>query len=98
MTRRTRSPSQLAGNFCFSIDLSSMPPCSQVRTPVSTAPRQALRGRGERGEWSMMSAMTRNSHTPVTLELSGDGLTLDDAERVLRGQVDRLTLAPAARK
>jgi len=33
-----------------------------------------------------------------TLELTGDGLTLDDAEHVLRGSVERLTLAPAARK
>jgi histidine ammonia-lyase len=32
------------------------------------------------------------------LILSGDGLTLDDAERILRGQVERLTLSPAARK
>jgi histidine ammonia-lyase len=33
-----------------------------------------------------------------TLELTGDGLTLDDAERLLHGQVARLSLAPAARK
>src|SRR5262249_5849760 len=33
-----------------------------------------------------------------TLELTGDGLTLDDAEHVLHGNVERLTLAPAARK
>jgi histidine ammonia-lyase len=36
--------------------------------------------------------------TLSTLELSGDGLTLDEAERILRGAVERLTLAPAARK
>ncbi len=42
--------------------------------------------------------MTLNTRSASTLELSGDGLTLDDAERVLRGQVERLTLAPAARK
>ncbi|MCS6849755.1 MAG: aromatic amino acid lyase, partial [Gemmataceae bacterium] len=33
-----------------------------------------------------------------SLELSGTGLTLDDAARILRGQVERLTLAPTARK
>jgi histidine ammonia-lyase len=32
------------------------------------------------------------------LELSGDGLTLDDAERILRGKVDRLSLVSTARK
>src|SRR5215470_11834178 len=32
------------------------------------------------------------------LELSGDGLTLDDAERILHGHVEQLSLAPAARK
>jgi histidine ammonia-lyase len=32
------------------------------------------------------------------LELSGDGLTLDDAERILHGQVERLSLASSARK
>lgn len=40
--------------------------------------------------------MTRNATS--TLELTGDGLTLDDAERLLRGQVERLALAPAARR
>ena len=35
---------------------------------------------------------------PAALELSGDGLTLDDAEHILRGRVGRLSLAPAARK
>jgi histidine ammonia-lyase len=34
----------------------------------------------------------------ATLELTGDGLTLDDAEHVLRGTVEHLTLASAARK
>jgi histidine ammonia-lyase len=34
----------------------------------------------------------------TTLELTGDGLTLDDAERILHGSVERLTLGPAARK
>jgi histidine ammonia-lyase len=33
-----------------------------------------------------------------TIELTGDGLTLDDAERILHGQVERLSLAPMARK
>src|SRR5438874_1319054 len=32
------------------------------------------------------------------LELSGDGLTLADAERLLHGQIDSLQLAAAARK
>jgi histidine ammonia-lyase len=36
--------------------------------------------------------------TPTVLVLSGAGLTLDDAERVLGGQVERLSLAPSARK
>src|SRR5262245_43596005 len=42
--------------------------------------------------------MTANTRSVSALELSGDGLTLDDAERVLRGHVERLTLTPAARK
>jgi histidine ammonia-lyase len=42
--------------------------------------------------------MNRLSSLAATLELSGDGLTLDDAERILHGQVERLRLAPAARK
>ena len=42
--------------------------------------------------------MNRASSTSVSLELSGDGLTLDDAERVLLGQVERLSLVPAARR
>src|SRR5262249_6656795 len=33
-----------------------------------------------------------------TLTLSGDGLTLNDAERILHGEVQSLTLAPVARK
>jgi histidine ammonia-lyase len=35
---------------------------------------------------------------PGTLELRGDGLTLEDAEAILSGRVERLTLAAAARK
>jgi histidine ammonia-lyase len=42
--------------------------------------------------------MNRLSRNAAALELSGDGFTLDDAGRVLRGQVERLALAPAARK
>ncbi len=34
----------------------------------------------------------------MLLELRGDGLTLDDAEGILRGSIDRLTLSAAARK
>src|SRR6516225_6945493 len=34
----------------------------------------------------------------ITLELSGDGLTLDDAERILSGHVGRLSLATSARR
>src|SRR4051794_19044133 len=42
--------------------------------------------------------MNRNAKTSPALELTGEGLTLDDAERVLRGQVEELQIAPAARK
>src|SRR5438477_32300 len=42
--------------------------------------------------------MNLDTRSMSTLELTGDGLTLDDAERILRGRIDRLTLAPAARK
>jgi histidine ammonia-lyase len=42
--------------------------------------------------------MNRAIRAGTSLVLSGDGLTLDDAERILRGQVERLTLAPAAGK
>jgi histidine ammonia-lyase len=38
------------------------------------------------------------SMTRATLDLDGNGLTLDDAERILRGQVERLNLTAAARK
>lgn len=41
--------------------------------------------------------MTRLSRT-TTLELDGNGLTLADAERILRGQVEHLAIATAARK
>jgi histidine ammonia-lyase len=41
--------------------------------------------------------MNRSTRVPV-LELTGDGLTLDDAEAILSGRVERLRLAPAARK
>src|SRR5437764_4516192 len=34
----------------------------------------------------------------ITLELTGDGLTLNDAERILLGQVERLSLASSARR
>jgi histidine ammonia-lyase len=42
--------------------------------------------------------MNRASSTSVSLELSGDGLTLDDAERILSGRVERLSLASSARR
>jgi histidine ammonia-lyase len=42
--------------------------------------------------------MSRTTSPANVLQLTGDGLTLDDAERILRGQVERLSLAPAARK
>ncbi|HXG10015.1 MAG TPA: histidine ammonia-lyase [Gemmataceae bacterium] len=42
--------------------------------------------------------MHRSLRNAAVLELTGDGLTLDDAERILRGQVERLVLAPAARR
>src|SRR5207245_1419227 len=42
--------------------------------------------------------MSRATPNALSLVLSGEGLTLDDAERILGGQVERLTLAPAARK
>jgi histidine ammonia-lyase len=44
------------------------------------------------------SRMTRHARNTATLELTGDGFTLDDAERVLHGHVEQLTLAAAARK
>jgi histidine ammonia-lyase len=42
--------------------------------------------------------MSSTLSSAALLELSGDGLTLDDAERVLTGTCERLALAPAARK
>lgn len=42
--------------------------------------------------------MTRTIRTPNDLELTGEGLTLTDAEAVLRGRVERLALSAAARK
>jgi histidine ammonia-lyase len=42
--------------------------------------------------------MSRTTRPVASLELTGDNLTLADAERILNGQVERLTLAPAARR
>jgi histidine ammonia-lyase len=42
--------------------------------------------------------MTRTTSLPAVLELTGDGLTLDDAERLLHGRVERLSLSATARK
>ena len=42
--------------------------------------------------------MTRTSRHAETLQLDGTGLSLDNAERLLRGHVERLALVPAARK
>jgi histidine ammonia-lyase len=42
--------------------------------------------------------MSRTTSPATSLELTGDGLTVDDAGRILRGQVEHLSLAPAARK
>jgi histidine ammonia-lyase len=42
--------------------------------------------------------MARDSQPSLNLDLSGDALTIDDAARILHGQVQELTLAPAARK
>src|SRR5438477_12966938 len=42
--------------------------------------------------------MTRFTRTATTLNLDGNGLTLDDAERILRGQVEHLALPASARK
>src|SRR5258708_29268804 len=42
--------------------------------------------------------MTRTLRSAATLPLSGDGLTLADADRILHGQVAGLTVTPAARK
>ncbi len=49
-------------------------------------------------DWPYYTFMKRLSTKPAALELTGDGLTLDDAERLLAGHVSRLILAPAARK
>jgi histidine ammonia-lyase len=40
----------------------------------------------------------RATVAPAALELTGAGLALDDAEDILHGRVERLALAPAARK
>ncbi len=42
--------------------------------------------------------MRRAATDSDSLELNGDGLTLNDAEQILRGDTERLTVAPAARK
>jgi histidine ammonia-lyase len=42
--------------------------------------------------------MNRLSRAPAALQLDGDNLTLADAERILHGQVERLSLASAARR
>src|SRR5262249_21327264 len=47
---------------------------------------------------TIILAMSRTSPKLNALQLTGDGLTLDDAECILRGQVERLSLAPVARQ
>jgi histidine ammonia-lyase len=42
--------------------------------------------------------MSSDTRSQTALDLTGDDLTLTDAEAILRGQIDRLELAPAARK
>lgn len=42
--------------------------------------------------------MTSITRIPTFLELDGDGLTLDDAERIIRGHIERLSLTLASRK
>ncbi len=42
--------------------------------------------------------MNRATPTSDALVLTGDNLTLDDAEQILHGKVERLALAPVARK
>jgi histidine ammonia-lyase len=42
--------------------------------------------------------MTRHASPAPTLELSGDGFTLADADAVLTGRIERLTLSAAARR
>ena len=44
--------------------------------------------------YTPMTRVPRNAN----LDLDGQGLALDDAEHILRGQVEQLSLAPAARK
>jgi len=41
--------------------------------------------------------MNAQTSATTTLEITGDGLSVDDAERILQGRVERLTLAAAAR-
>ena len=45
--------------------------------------------------YTLMNVIARTSET---LTITGDAMTLDDAERILRGDVERLELASAARK
>src|SRR5215831_15898139 len=42
--------------------------------------------------------MNRHSQRTAALELRGEGLTLDDAERIVRGDVPTLSLSSAARQ
>ena len=42
--------------------------------------------------------MNRTSRSPLALEVTGDNLTLNDAESVLQGRVERLAIAASARR
>src|SRR5438477_7231975 len=57
-----------------------------------------LRRNDEKDGLNYNAAMSRAATAATSLELSGDGLTLADAERLLHGHVDALRLAPAARR
>src|SRR5262245_44456156 len=49
-----------------------------------------------RGAVGIIAPMSRPSRSSPALELTGDNLTLEAAAGVLSGQVERLSLAPAA--
>jgi histidine ammonia-lyase len=42
--------------------------------------------------------MRKANHSDASLTLSGEGLALEDAEGILRGRIERLTLSPDARR
>src|SRR5262245_33993327 len=86
---RTRRAPAGAGAVAVAV-VTADPPWGRGRPGCHVAVRPARR------RHRYYNPMSTDSRTGTALELGGDDLSLDDAERILQGRVERLVLAPAA--